>query len=145
MPPRLPMGVMPNHRRAGALEQARKDGLRAEQLFLILDIIKQASRSLDPPTFFRLIVETIYREVKSFSHVSIFEWHADREAIRAMAMAGEGDKSTQLGRDATPAGVLAKAIAKSCSCVSNDLRRDPHGAAPVARLSRSALCIPIKS
>ena len=136
---------MPDHRRAGALEQARKDGLRAEQLFLILDIIKQASRSLDPPTFFRLIVETIYREVKSFSHVSIFEWHPDRGALRAMATAGEGGVSAEVGRDAAPTGMLAKAITKSCPCVSNDLRRDPHGTSPIARLSRSALCIPIKS
>ena len=66
------------------IRQAEREGLRAEQLTLVLNIIKQASRSLDPATFFRLLVDTIYREVKTFSHVSIFEHDPERGHIKAM-------------------------------------------------------------
>lgn len=58
---------MENVRRPVDFDQAQHEGLRAEQLFLVLNIIKQASGSLYPHTFFRLLVETIYREVKTFS------------------------------------------------------------------------------
>ncbi len=120
-----------------------KDGLRAEQLFLVLNIIKHASRTTDPPTFFRLLVDTIYREVKTFSHVSIFEWDPDRRRITAMATAGEGSQGGSAPGASLPAGAIAEAIRTGAAYLSNNLSKEARGAAPVATLSRSALCIPI--
>ena len=42
----------------------REDGLRAEHLFLILNIIKQASRTLDPETFFTELDALASRGIK---------------------------------------------------------------------------------
>ncbi len=127
------------------IRQAEREGLRAEQLTLVLNIIKQASRSLDPATFFRLLVDTIYREVKTFSHVSIFEHDPGRGRIKAMAMAGEGGKDTALSGILAPAGALAHVLRTGAAYMSNNLQREARGAFPMAPLSRAALCIPIRT
>lgn len=115
--------------------------LHSEQLLLVLDIVRKASRGTDPPTFFRLLVTTIYRELKTFSHVSLFERLGDGEVV-AMAVAGEGSKDSSV---TTPAGsAIRETFSSSTSFLSNDLRREARHPSPVARLSRSALCIPIR-
>ena len=125
-------------------DEGHPEGLRAEELFLVLNIIKQASRSLDPPTFFRLLVQTIYREVKTFSHVSLFEWEAEKRLVRAVAVAG--DQAEALAHSfAPPVGCVAEAIARGAAFVSNDLRAEARGIRPAAPTSRSALCIPIRT
>ncbi|HET6373247.1 MAG TPA: GAF domain-containing protein, partial [Candidatus Polarisedimenticolia bacterium] len=136
---------MEHFRRVSEPDLAQRESLRAEQLFLVFDIIKKASTSLDPPTFFRLLVDTIYREIKSFSHVSIFEYDSQRGRIRAMAMAGEGGSDKAFAGSVAPVGALEAAIRTGSASVSNDLMREVRGASPVAPLSRSCLCIPIRT
>ena len=121
------------------------EGLRAEQLFLVLNIIKQASRSLDPPTFFRLLAQSIYREIKTFSHVSVFEWDAGRACVRALAVAGDVGADGLSQPHVPPPGGLTEAIARGTVFVSNNLLAEARGLRPVAPMSRSALCIPIHS
>jgi len=136
---------MQRPKRPVELDRAHKESLGSEQLFLVLGIMKHASRALDPPTFFRLLVDSIYREVKLFSHVSIFSWDPDRAQVRAMAVAGEGGEGLLPGEYDAASGALAEAIGHSSSYVSNNLRNEVRGIRPVAPLSRSVLCIPIRA
>ncbi|HKY33984.1 MAG TPA: PAS domain S-box protein [Candidatus Polarisedimenticolia bacterium] len=129
--------------RRGAPPSAQED-LRSEQLFLILNVVKQASRSLDPGTFFRIAVETIYREMKALSHVSIYACQEGSPALRLMARAGDGGLP---GGDvlAEPGGALAEAIAGRGTFLCRDVLRDPRGLCPASPTSRSILALPIRS
>ena len=79
----------------GKIAAAPHEGLRAEQLFLVLKIIKQASRTQEPETFFRTVVDAVHNEVPAFSHVSIFEMDNSPGQVRAVEVAGdEGTEKT---------------------------------------------------
>ncbi len=136
---------MEPHRIPLALNGPKAEALRAEQLFLVLNIIKKASSTLDLQTFFRLLVETVYREVKAFSHVSVFEWRPESRRLVTMAVAGEGQAESVLPPGATPAGAPERAIATGAAFVCNDVMREARGTKPMTPRSRSVLCIPIRS
>ena len=128
----------------GKIAAAPHEGLRAEQLFLVLKIIKQASRTQEPETFFRIVVDAVHNEVPAFSHVSIFEMDNSPGQVRAVAVAG--DEGTEKTGSAVrrPWGSLAAALRSGAAWVSNDIGEETGGFVTMAPDSRSALCIPIR-
>jgi len=124
---------------------APPEGLRAEQLFLVLKVIKQASRTQEPESFFRIVVDAIHAEAPDFSHVSIFETGPQPGQVRAVAMAGDAGMEARWGAVERPWGSLAAALRSGAAWVSNDIGDDTGGFVTMSPDTRSALCIPIRS
>ena len=130
---------------SGKIAAAPFELLRAEQLFLVLKVIKLASRTQEPSAFFRIVVDTVHNEIPAFSHVSIFEIEQAPGQVRAVAVAG--DEGTEKTNSAVrrPWGSLAATLRSGAAWVSNDIGDETGGFVTMAPDSRSALCIPIHS
>ncbi|MFQ5844923.1 MAG: GAF domain-containing protein, partial [Planctomycetota bacterium] len=128
---------------ASPRELARRLG--AEQLFPVLDAVRQASGPLDPHTLLHLVADTIRRGDRLLSHVSIFAWGPDRGRIRAMAVAGEARRRAPGWVEPDPDGALGRVLASGVAHVSNDLRCGPGAPVGLAPRSRSLLCLPIRA
>ena len=124
----------------GKIAAAPHEGLRAEQLFLVLKVIKQASRTQEPETFFRIVVEAVHSEVPVFSHVSIFEMDIASRQVRAVAVAGDEGTEMTASTVHRPWGSLAAALRSGAAWVSNDIGEETGGFVTMAPDSRSALC-----
>src|SRR5678816_4683307 len=114
------------HRRPRS-KTVQKAGLPADQLLLVLNILKKSSCSLDRGTFFNLLVDTIHREMKTLSHVSVFEWDSTLQLARALATAGDGKAEWTAGRLAPPTTVFSEVISTGSSVVTSDFSAGTTG------------------
>ena len=128
----------------GRIASTSHEGLRSEQLLLVLRIIKQASRTQEPADFFRIIVDAVHNAVPAFSQVTLFERDQDSDQVHVVAAAGEPADETASSPGPPPGSLLA-ALRSGETWVSNDVTEQPDGFVTAAADSRSVLCIPIRA